>query len=81
MSITTHYTFEEVKRKVKKTGKCRCGKKITRATTLFQTINPYNKNKDGFPKNMAEIYNELDVDAAAWTPDFTCAACREKEQS
>ena len=71
------YTFDEVKRKVAKTGKCSCGKRLSRSTTFSQTVNPYNKNKDGFPKTRAEIYMELHQEAEEWQPVFVCSKCEE----
>lgn len=59
-------TFESVKFRATKTGKCICGKKINRSKTFEQTINPWNKNKDGLPKNRFEILEELRIEAKKW---------------
>ena len=66
MTITT---YERVERRVEKTVPCRfCGKKIKRATTLGQTINPWNKNADGTVKNRYQIQAELKQRAETWHP-------------
>lgn len=62
-------TYERVERWVEKTVACRvCGKKIKRATTLGQTINPWNKNADGTVKNRYQIQSELKAEAETWHP-------------
>lgn len=66
MSNTTHYVFESVKFPIKKSGKCKCGKRLVRATTFEQTINPFNKNAAGKVKTYSEIWAELKAQAAAW---------------
>jgi hypothetical protein len=43
--------------------------------TFEQTINPWNKNKDGNPKTYSEIIVELDEKANNWKPDFTHEKC------
>lgn len=59
--------YEEVKLSVSKTGKCYCGKKLSRKTTLMQTLNPFNKNKEtGELKTRSEIIAELKIDAEEW---------------
>lgn len=65
----THHTFEEVTHRVTKHVPCRvCGKKVTRSTTLSQTINPFNTGADGTPKTRHQIHAELDAEAKAWYP-------------
>lgn len=58
--------FEEIRMNGKKSFKCACGKRITRQTTFSQTINPFNKNKQGNPKSKSEIYAELDQERNEW---------------
>lgn len=54
------YNFAEVKRIRKVTLVCEsCKKKRTRTINEWQTINPFNKNKDGYPKSEKEIVPEL----------------------
>lgn len=60
------YTFDSVKLNVKKSGKCLCGKRLTRSYTFEQTLNPFNKNDRGFPKTSAEIMTELKAEAEVW---------------
>jgi len=53
-------TFHMIKRRGSKCGTCIiCGKRATRSITLEQSINPWNKNKDGYPKSASEIHDEL----------------------
>ncbi len=59
--------YQEVTMRVSKSGKCCCGKKLTRKTTLSQTLNPFNKNKEtGELKTRSEIIEELKVEAEDW---------------
>ena len=60
------YTFDEVKLKGKKVGKCVCGKRLTRSRMFSQTLNPYNL-KDGRLKTRINIIQELEDDRARWT--------------
>jgi hypothetical protein len=65
----TTYKFEEVTHPVTKRVDCRvCGKKITRSTTLSQTISPFNKGADGQPKTREQIRAELKAQAETWHP-------------
>jgi hypothetical protein len=77
----TTYRFQEVKYPITKRIPCRtCGKKFARSTTLYQTINPFNKNADGQPKTYPEIWKELRVEAEAWQPDDLCGKCKHAEE-
>lgn len=59
--------YQEVPLSVSKSGKCHCGKKLTRKTTLSQTLSPFNKNKQtGELKTHSEIIEELKADAEKW---------------
>lgn len=58
--------FEEVSIKGKKSGKCECGKRITRQNTFMQTISGFNKNKEGGLKTKAEILKELVIERDEW---------------
>lgn len=70
------HTFEEVNLRATKTGKCRCGKRRTRATTVCQTLSPFNKNEDGTLKNRYEIMEELRVELTKWREEpITCDNC------
>ena len=52
--------FNEIKDKLLVKGICeKCGKKRSRTVSDSQTINPYNKNKDGLLKTRLEIQEEL----------------------
>ena len=61
------YVFEEVKLYASKSGICPvCGKRATRNQKFQQTINPFNKTKDGIVKTSSEIRPELRQAADAW---------------
>jgi hypothetical protein len=62
-TITEHY--EELKVQGKKSGKCLCGKRLTRSVTFTQTLSPFNK-KDGRLKTRNEIYQELNQEKDEW---------------
>lgn len=62
----TIYNFESVKLQTSKSGKCICGKRVSRSITFEQTINPWNKNAKGEIKSYAEIWAELKEEAAVW---------------
>jgi hypothetical protein len=67
MRTVIQYTFERVPLTVSKVGKCLiCGEKAKRATTFYQTINPYNKTEDGRVKTYKDIYPELREQADKW---------------
>lgn len=57
--------YEEVKLRGTKSGKCQCGKRLTRSTTFSQTLNPYNKVGDRL-KTRTEIMQELNIDRDVW---------------
>lgn len=54
--------FEEVKYSHR--AKDKNGKK--KQKTFSQTINPWNKKKDGTPKTRSEIFQELVKEAEVW---------------
>lgn len=78
----TVYKFQDVKRTAKKRVPCEgCGKKLNRQTTFMQTINPFNKNAEGYPKTYREIWDELGAKCREWEADtegFLCTPCEEK---
>lgn len=75
----TVYRFQDVKRTAKRRLPCHeCGKKISRQTTFMQTINPFNKNAEGYPKSYREIWDELGVKCREWEADnkgHLCTPC------
>lgn len=75
----TIYKFHAVKHTTSKRIPCAgCGKKLVRQQTFSQTVNPFNKNVEGYPKTTQEIYTELRADAAEWkqdTADVWCKSC------
>lgn len=71
------YTFDRITHQVTKYGKCSfCGRRVRRAHTFGQTLNPYNRNAAGELKSAAEIRAELADTAEQWQPDFDHEACR-----
>lgn len=73
----TRYVFREIKLTGTKSIRCEgCGKKLNRQKKFYQTLNPFNRNKEGVPKTEDEIRTELLADIAEWqkVPDY-CRAC------
>lgn len=69
--------FQQIKLTGRKSGKCGCGKVRTRSMTFVQTINPWNKNAKGEPKNSSEILHELGVERDEWKKlPITCDNCK-----
>ena len=55
----TFVTFEPVRLRATKSGKCLCGKTLKRTYTFEQTINPFNRNKQtGLTKTWQEIRSQ-----------------------
>ena len=74
--------FNEIKDSLKVSGICeKCGKRRTRTISDSQTVNPFNKNKNGFPKTSFEIREELRKSilekAEKLKKHFICATCEE----
>lgn len=69
--------FDKVQLRASKRTRCElCAKWMRRATTLWQTISPFNKNAAGEPKTRGEIMIELHAKAAAWRAEpLTCPSC------
>ena len=80
---TIRTTFEAVKgrREVKIACK-KCGKKLKRVLTTYQTINPFNKTKSGMMKSYGDIAAEnaaeLEKDEKKLRKDgILCSKCEE----
>lgn len=58
--------FEEVSVKAVKRWVDENGKKHQQTKKFYQTINPFNKDKDGFPKNREQILAEIKAERDAW---------------
>ena len=73
------YKFDEYKLQASKRFECsKCGKKTRRQYTATETMNPYNKNKEGNPKNAREIYASLDEKLEEWRNEIKlCAKCED----
>jgi hypothetical protein len=64
---TQRIVFEEVTRWSQKSVKCEgCGKRVNRAKTFLQTINPFNTTATGTVKDREQINRELADEVAAW---------------
>jgi hypothetical protein len=70
-------SFEEISLKSTRRGTCSsCGRRTSRVFKVWQTLNPFNKNKDGVPKSRGEIYTELRVDLRIKTSvPLLCSGC------
>lgn len=64
--ITTRYTFDEVSVKRTKRYTDEDGKKRQKTRKFSQTLNPFNKNKDGSIKTYDQIMKEITKEADAW---------------
>jgi len=59
--------FEEVSYRAGKAGTCpKCGKRAIRKKKFWQTLNPFNRNKDDQPKSREEIRAELIAKIQDW---------------
>jgi hypothetical protein len=69
-------TFEKVSAYPKKTGKCLCGKRRSRSTHIYHTINPFNKNAKGEIKTYAEVRADVSKEVAKWMAEpIRCDDC------
>jgi len=57
-------SFECVEHKATKRWTDASGKKRQQTMKFFQTLNPFNKGADGFPKSREQIWKELKAQAA-----------------
>jgi hypothetical protein len=76
----TRTTFEQVKTRGEKSGKCKCGVQRKRAKTFMQTINPFNTHKrgkkEGCTKTREDILVELKVEVQSWKREkIVCQEC------
>jgi len=71
-------TFHEVKLYGEKSFKCSagCGRRLQRRKKFYQTLNPFNKKKDGTPKEVDDIYQELRAELKVWSEQTEkCSHC------
>ena len=73
----TRLTFSRIETKQTKRGKCsKCGKKCQRTFIAWQTLNPFNKAKDGSQKTPQQIRNENDAAVEKQcAAKLVCTAC------
>ena len=71
---TYHVTFDVVKARREVKRKCsRCGKSRKRIFTVENTINPFNKNAQGFPKSATEVRADVEAQVDAEVAAFNKA--------
>lgn len=77
------YNFQEIKLKETVSLKCcKCGKRMSKVVSDYQTVNPFNKKPNGEMKTSTEIYAELwqsingEIDKLKSNP-IACKACKE----
>ena len=59
--------FRVLKLKASKVFICgNCGKKVKKQITIEESLNPYNKNKNGTIKSMSDINESLEEMASMW---------------
>ncbi len=68
--MITTYRFEELKLSATRRWKDENGKRRQETKQFSQTLNPYNKNKDGMVKSRSEIWAELHAARTAWLESF-----------
>lgn len=66
MRIITRYTFDEISIKRTKRYTDADGKKRQKTRKFSQTLNPFNRNRDGSLKNYDQIMEEITKEADAW---------------
>lgn len=73
-------TYQPVIARRERTGKCPvCGKRVRRASTFENTINPFNRNPDGTVRTPQEVRANVERIADEWVPDFTHETCAREE--
>ena len=76
-----HIRFEEVSVKATKHWKDAKGRHRQETRKFFQTLNPFNKNADGFMKSPQEIMTEICAERDAWLKDGRSRCGEEKIMS
>jgi len=70
--------YEEVEAVREQRGKCpTCGKWVVRKHSVINTVNPFNKNADGYPKTHREVREAVEAKANEWVPNFEHWTCEE----
>jgi hypothetical protein len=64
----TTTTFDKVQRRFTKKGKCpACGRQATRSTTIWHTINPFNRDPNtGAPRTREQVRTEVAREGYLW---------------
>lgn len=58
--------FEQISRPVKRSGKCYGGFYHTQRRTFTNTVNPFNKNKDGSIKTPQQVFIDVRKESDKW---------------
>lgn len=76
----TTYNFQEVAVYGEKIGKCpKCGKYYKRREKFWATVNPWNKNEDGYVKSYDEVYDDVVKQCKKWQKEpIEPHNCKEK---
>lgn len=64
--VSMRYSFQEIALKRTKRWRDADGKKRQKTKTFSQTLNPFNRNKDGTLKTVPQIMKELDDESKVW---------------
>jgi len=72
---TFTYRYKEIKTKRVKKYICDDGKKRQVTRVFSQTINPFNKNKDGTQKTSHQIMDEIEKEADLWMKSDNLEKC------
>lgn len=69
--------FNKVERRVSVSFKCAgCGKRRARSTTIWNTVNPFNKAPNGLPKTQEQVRDDVDRQVDEWKAcTKLCARC------
>jgi len=66
MGALTIIVFREISVSATKRWTDRDGKKRQKTRKFYQTVNPFNNNKDGSPKSESEIRTEIIAERDKW---------------
>lgn len=77
----TRHVYPEIKSCTRLKRRCECGRVFQKTITECQTVNPYNRGKDGQPKTADQIKFEIDsavdIKSKAWlSGEGYCIHCR-----
>lgn len=81
--FTRTVQFEAVKSRQKVSYTCvRCNKKRSKVVSTEYTVNPFNKNSEGFPKSRQEVAEDVRVEQARRVAEVQagekCSKCKDE---